>query len=144
MALIDLIFSNASSSRLEPRGLVALGKFQFGVDSIPYQTIDQDTPYEWAEIPLMGADPALQFTGNGVVTISMGGVFYPTVAGGYAQMPKLKAEANKGKPLSMVDSNGNSLGEWVIANISENHAKLRDDGSPRRIDFTITLKRYKR
>ncbi len=144
MALLDLIFSSVSSSKVQPLGLVALGKFQFGVDSIPYQTIDQDTPYEWADVPLIGGDPALQFIGKGVVTISMGGVFYPELRGGYAQMPALKAEAEKGKPLSMVDGRGNSLGQWVIAGISETHDKHSGDGLPRRIDFTITLKRYKR
>ena len=54
----------------------------------------------------------------------------------------MRAQAGLGKPLFLISGSGFAFGRWCISKISENQSNFLKDGSPRKIEFSITLKRY--
>ena len=49
--------------------------------------------------------------------------------------------ANSGKAWPMVEGSGRIYGLWVIESLTETKTIFFRDGTPRRIEFSITLKR---
>ena len=54
----------------------------------------------------------------------------------------MRAQAGLGKPLFLVSGNGFAFGRWCIVKITENQSNFLNDGAPRKIEFSISLKRY--
>jgi hypothetical protein len=122
--------------------MMILGVYRFAINNAAYQTLKRQSEYRWQEINRMGANPALQFTGFGVETIDLEGVIYPHFKGGLRQVTLMRAEAGVGKPLMLISGNGNAFGRWCIVKISENQSVFMKDGTPLKIEFSISLKRY--
>lgn len=122
--------------------MMILGVYRFAIKSSAYQTLKRQSEYKWQEISRIGSNPTLQFTGFGVETINLEGVIYPHFNGGLRQITLMRAQAGLGKPLFLISGNGFAFGRWCIAKISENQSNFLKDGSPRKIEFSITLKRY--
>jgi phage protein U len=122
--------------------MMILGVYRFAINNAAYQTLKRQSEYRWQEIKRMGANPALQFTGFGVETIDLEGVIYPHFKGGLRQVTLMRAEAGVGKPLMLISGNGNAFGRWCIVKISENQSVFMKDGTPLKIEFSISLKRY--
>ena len=57
-------------------------------------------------------------------------------------MPAMRAEAEKGEPLQLVDGRGNNLGQYCITTITDIEKNFIGEGKPRRIDFTMQLELY--
>lgn len=122
--------------------MMILGVYRFAIKNSAYQTLKRQSEYKWQEINRIGSNPTLQFTGFGVETIDLEGVIYPHFNGGLRQITLMRAQAGLGKPLFLISGNGFAFGRWCIAKISENQSNFLKDGSPRKIEFSITLKRY--
>ncbi len=122
--------------------MMILGVYRFAISSAAYQSIKRQSEYRWQEVNRIGANPALQFTGFGVETIELEGVIYPHFKGGLRQATLMRAEAGLGKPLILISGNGFAFGRWCIVKISENQSVFMKDGAPRKIEFSIDLKRY--
>lgn len=122
--------------------MMILGVYRFAIKSSAYQTLKRQSEYKWQEINRIGSNPTLQFTGFGVETIDLEGVIYPHFNGGLRQITLMRAQAGLGKPLFLISGNGFAFGRWCISKISENQSNFLKDGSPRKIEFSITLKRY--
>ena len=122
--------------------MMILGVYRFAIKSSAYQTLKRQSEYKWQEINRIGSNPTLQFTGFGVETIDLEGVIYPHFNGGLKQITLMRAQAGLGKPLFLISGNGFAFGRWCISKISENQSNFLKDGSPRKIEFSITLKRY--
>lgn len=122
--------------------MMILGVYRFAIKSSAYQTLKRQSEYRWQEINRIGSNPTLQFTGFGVETIDLEGVIYPHFNGGLRQITLMRAQAGLGKPLFLISGNGFAFGRWCISKISENQSNFLKDGSPRKIEFSITLKRY--
>ncbi len=121
---------------------MALGPFRFDLQTASYQTYKRNTAFRWPEIERIGRDPVLQFTGPKLDTIELAGVIYPHVWGGLGQMDHMRELGKQGKPLLLVDGLGRVHQHWVIMDIKEEVAVFFDRGVPRKISFTITLKRF--
>ena len=50
--------------------------------------------------------------------------------------------AGSGQPLPLINGSGFILGRWLIESVQETDSALFDDGSPRKIEFSLSLKRY--
>jgi phage protein U len=125
-----------------PDVMMVLGTYAFALSSAAYQEFTRSSAYTWAEQPLIGGRPALQFTGIDAETVTLRGTIYPTFRGGLRQVDAMRALAGRGAPLRLVSGLGSNLGAWVIEKISEGHTVFFSDGTPRKIDFDLTLKRY--
>lgn len=122
--------------------MMALGDFRFGLDTAAYQDLSRTNSWRWPSVERIGARPALQFVGPGEESISMSGQIYPHFRGGLGQISAMRAEADKGEPLLLVDGTGQVWGKYVITDIREGQKVFFSNGAPRVQDFDITLQAY--
>lgn len=122
--------------------MMALGAFRFALDTAAYQTLVRNTNYSWAAFERFRLAPLHQFTGQSSDTIQLDGTILPGFKGGLAQINLMRAQADLGLPLPLVTGRGAYLGLWVIESISEHQEVFWPDGTPRKIDFSIALKKY--
>lgn len=122
--------------------MMALGAFRFSLDTAAYQSLERSHSWRWEGIDRIGVRPAQQFVGPGEETVTMSGSIYPAYRGGLKQLPAMRAEADKGEPLLLVDGTGLSWGQYCITKIDETQTVFFSNGMPRKIDFTISLTAY--
>lgn len=121
--------------------MLQLGSFQFGVSTAAYQELKRSTEWRWPAQDQFGRLPALQFVGPSSDTITLPGVIYPEYRGGLGLLDALRALADAGEPQMMIDGRGNILGKWVIERVEEGQQVFADGGVPRKMEFTLGLRR---
>lgn len=121
--------------------MLSLGMFVFSLSTLAYQELQRQTNWRHASNSRVGAPPALQFVGRGDDTITLPGIILPELAGSLLSLDALRLMANTGKAWPMVEGTGRIYGLWVIESLSETKTVFFRDGTPRRIEFTLTLKR---
>lgn len=122
--------------------MMILGVYRFCIGNAAYQSLARTTEYRWEEQPRLDSDPAMQFVGVGAETIKLDGTIYPHFRGGLRQVTLMRAEAGLGLPLMLISGNGTAFGRWCIVDISETQSFFLKDGTPRKIVFSLTLKKY--
>lgn len=121
--------------------MLALGMFVFSLRTAAYQEMQRQTEWRHPSSNRIGAAPARQFLGRGDDSITLPGLIVPELAGTTLSLDALRLMANTGKAWPMVEGTGRIYGLWVIDNLSETRTLFFRDGTPRRIDFTLSLKR---
>lgn len=121
--------------------MLALGMFVFMRQTLPYQTLQRDTEYRWPSNSRVGKRDAFQYLGPGEEKITLAGVLYPELTGGKMTMTTVRLMAEEGRAWSLLDGGGTIYGMYVINNVSETGSVFFSDGTPRKIDFTMTLTR---
>ncbi|MEG8233707.1 phage tail protein [Pseudomonas orientalis] len=121
--------------------MLSLGMFVFSLSTLAYQELQRQTNWRHASNSRVGTSPALQFVGRGEDTITLPGIILPELAGSVLSLDALRLMANTGKAWPMVEGSGRIYGLWVIESLSETKTVFFRDGTPRRIEFTLTLKR---
>lgn len=122
--------------------MMALGDYRFSLNAAAYQELTRTNSWRWPTVDRIGARPASQFVGPGEDSIQMTGCIYPHFKGGLGQLDAMRAEADKGEPLILVDGTGKNWGKYVITDIREGQTTFFSNGAPRRQDFDITLQAY--
>lgn len=125
--------------------LMGLGRFRFEVTKHAYEELDRSVGGRWEEVPRIGRRPALQFLGATKGTISITATIYPEYTGGLAQVDDMGAAAEAGEVLMMVGNSGSLgkvMGRWVIEELGDRQSFFKRDGSPRKVEVTLTLGRY--
>jgi phage protein U len=121
--------------------MLALGMFVFSLHTAAYQEMQRQTDWRHPSSNRVGAQPARQFLGRGEDAITLPGVILPELAGSALSLDALRLMADTGKAWPMVEGSGRIYGLWVIESISETRTLFFRDGTPRRIEFTLSLKR---
>ena len=121
--------------------MLALGMFVFSLSTLAYQELQRQTEWRHASNNRIGAVPARQFLGRGDDTITLPGVILPELAGSGLSLDAIRLMANTGKAWPMVEGSGRIYGLWVIESLSETKTIFFSDGTPRRIEFSLSLKR---
>ena len=121
--------------------MLALGMFVFSLSTAAYQELQRQTDWRHASNNRIGAAPARQFVGRGDDTITLPGIIFPELAGSALSLDALRLMANTGKAWPMVEGSGRIYGLWVIESLSETKTLFFRDGTARRIEFTLSLKR---
>lgn len=124
--------------------MMTLGSYRFSINTAAYQSKERTTTYRWGKQDRLDHDPVLQFVGPGDDTINLFGIIYPHYKGGLAQVATMRQEASKGEPLMLVQGNGTVLGHWVIASITETEDTFFKDGAPKKVEFSLQLRRFDR
>lgn len=119
-----------------------LGPFMFSRDTAAPAKLQRVTEFSWPSQARMGRDPALQYTGPGADTIDLDGVIYPHYKGGLSQMQAMRELAGLGEPQLLVDGRGMVYGKWSILRVEETGSVFFDNGTPRKIEFKLSLQRY--
>lgn len=121
--------------------MCALGMFVFSLSTAAYQELQRQTDWRHASNNRVGAAPARQFVGRGDDSITLPGIIFPELAGSTLSLDALRLMANTGKAWPMVEGSGRIYGLWVIESLSETKTIFFSNGTPRRIEFTLILKR---
>lgn len=121
--------------------MLALGMFVFSLSTAAYQELQRQTEWRHASNNRVGAAPARQFVGRGEDSITLPGVILPELAGSALSLDTLRLMANTGKAWPMVEGSGRIYGLWIIESLSETKTIFFRDGTARRIEFTLSLKR---
>jgi len=58
------------------------------------------------------------------------------------QVELMRATADLGRPMMLVDGLGWIWEQWVIVGVEERKSYFMRDGAPRKIEFTVTLRAY--
>lgn len=122
--------------------LLTLGGYQFSMDTAAHDALQRSKTYRWATQQRLTREPASQYVGPGKETISLSGKIYPHFRGGLDQINDMRAEADKGEPLTLVDGRGNNLGQWCVTSIKDKEKGYVRDGYPRCIEFSVSLESY--
>lgn len=122
--------------------MLSLGGFRFGLNTAAYQELSRSVEQRWSGQDRFGQLAALQYTGPGADTITLPGVIYPEFRGGLQQVERMRDLAGRGEPLSLITGTGRVLGRFVIERVEERQAIFAARGMARRIEFTLSLRRY--
>ena len=121
--------------------MMTLGMFVFGLPTLTYQELQRTTEWRHASTSRIGTNPASQFLGRGEDTITLPGTLLPGLVGSPLSLDVLRKMADTGKAWPLIGGTGRIYGTWVITSISETQQVFFEDGTPRRYEFTISLKR---
>lgn len=122
--------------------MMALGDYRFSLDTAAYDQLERTHAWRWATVERIGAKSAAQYLGEGDEAIRMSGAIYPHFRGGIGQVEKLRAQASTGAPLQLVDGKGLVWGFYVVTDVTERQTIFFGNGTPRRIEFEISLMAY--
>ena len=122
--------------------MMILGGFPFTLETAPYQKLTRQTGWEWPEQKRIGTTPALQYTGKQAEQITLSGLLCPELTGDRSTLETLRLLADLGKPLPLIAGTGLFMGIWIIESLEQGEDVFFIDGVPRKIDFTVGLKKY--
>jgi phage protein U len=122
--------------------MLALGPYRFSLNTSAYQSLKRSSEYRWPSIERIGKEPLLQAIGPGCDHIELDGVIYPHFRGGLGQINVMRDSAQRQEPLMLINGQGNVLGRFVITQIEESQNTFLADGTPRKIEFRLSLERY--
>lgn len=122
--------------------LMSLGMFAFELPTAPFETIKRSTAQRWEAKARVGKGAALQHVGPGEDTITIEGTLAPELTGGPEKLDKLREMMASGKAWILTAGTGDVLDKWVIADVQESRSHMLANGKPRKLTFSLTLKRY--
>ena len=118
-----------------------LGYFVFSLRTLAYQSLQQQMSWRHASTPRVRARPVHQFLGPDDETINLEGTLLAEFAGSRLSLDLLKAMAETGQAWPLIQGDGTIYGHYLITNINTTGTLHFQDGTPRKIDFTLNLKR---
>ena len=121
--------------------MLALGMFVFMRQTLPHQTMQRDAEYRWPSNSRVGKRDSFQYLGPGEEKITLAGVLYPELTGGKLTMTAIRLMADEGRAWPLLDGTGTIYGMYVIEGLNQTKTEFFRDGMPRRIEFTLSLKR---
>lgn len=122
--------------------MLMLGGFKFSLNTAVFQQLQRATAYRWPAQQRVGELDALQFTGPAEDCITLPGVIYPDFRGGADQLDALRTLASEGRPLRLITATGDILGLWVVETVEETQSAFKPDGSPRRQEFYLSIRKF--
>ncbi|AMV03971.1 phage tail protein [Xanthomonas citri] len=121
--------------------MMSFGTFVFSLPTLAYQELQRQQSWRFGASERIGARAALQYLGEGDDTIELTGMLAPELTGSRVSLDTLRELALDGQALPLVDGTGVVHGSFVLTALRETHSVFFADGAPRRIEFTISLRR---
>lgn len=122
--------------------LMIYGLFVFSTQSAPFNELEHSVDYRWASNDRVGRHPAYQYLGKGEDSMTINGTLMPEFSGGPLSLALLRMLADSGKAYLLMSGNGKIYGYYFIENINETGSHFLKNGTPQKIEFTVSLKRY--
>ncbi|UVS99073.1 phage tail protein [Burkholderia glumae] len=121
--------------------MMALGLFVFSLSTLPYQELKRRRGWRFASNNRVGRKPARQYVGEDDETINLSGVLLPELTGGDMSLAVIEAMAGQHTAWPLIEGTGHIYGMFTIDHIDTTRTLFFDDGTARRIEFTIALTR---
>ncbi|UXW17642.1 phage tail protein [Xanthomonas oryzae pv. oryzae] len=121
--------------------MMSYGTFVFSLDSAAFLQLQRQMSWRHASSERIGARSASQFLGPGDDAIDLSGLIAPELTGTRASLDTLRELAADGEPLPLVDGAGVVYGPYLLLTINETASLFFEDGTPRRIEFQLSLRR---
>lgn len=122
--------------------MMALGQFVFSLPTLAYQELQRRTNWKHRNTSRVGGRDARQYTGQGDDAITLTGWFAPSQGiGKLSSLTELRNMGDDGDAYALVDGAGNVYGAFVIEGLDEGQTLHQKDGTPRRVEFTLSLMR---
>ena len=121
--------------------LYQLGGVQFEVRPFNTHETSGDGEASFAEKPVMGRRPPLEFVGEGPQTKTLQCRIFPKEWGGLSQLSLLHAQRRAGKAQPLMRGDGTPEGWFVIDRINERASYLDADGVGKVIEVDVSLRR---
>ena len=121
--------------------LMVLGPVQFEV--WPFNATEYEHGHEasFAEKPVLGARPPLEWVGEGPETWSIKARIFPRRFGGLEDLKKLSQARGSGRPQYLMRGDGAQMGWVVIEKVDERSTYLDAKGVGQVIEVDISVKR---
>lgn len=120
--------------------MMILGMFVFSIRTAAYQNLQRSTSWNHVSNSRVGSMPAYQFTGKGEDTMTLEGSIVPQF-GSQLSITTLRVMGDTGKAFPLIAGNGKIFGLWVIDNVEETQTYFFKDGTPRKIEFSLKIKK---
>jgi len=121
--------------------MMSLGQFVFSLPTLAYHEFQRQMEWKHPATSRVGERDAHQYVGKGDETINLTGWIAPGFNGNLDSLAELCSMADKGDAYVLVEGTGRVYGEFVITNMTEGKSVFLEDGYPRKVDFTVSLKR---
>jgi phage protein U len=121
--------------------MMVLGLFVFTLKTIPYQQLQLQKNWRHASNNRVGLRPTLQYLGPDNDTITLTGVLLPEITGGRLSLLALELMAEMGRAWPLLSGSGTIYGMFVVESLSRTESDFFSNGTARRIEFTLTLRR---
>lgn len=120
--------------------------YQLGVLSVKVQPfnvsrVQSDQTTEYVAKPVLGAEPPMEYVGEGANTWRLTGELFPKVLGGLGEFELLQAMRKSGRPQFLLRGDGRPMGWVVIQKVSTREQHLAADGVGRKMTVDIELRR---
>jgi len=122
--------------------LMSLGLFVFSLQTAPFETLRRSASQRWESKNRVKAGPAYQWTGPGEETITVEGSLVPGITGNTDQLDTLRRMAAEGKPWLLTAGTGEVMGPWIVTGLEEGRSHMLTNGTPRKVTFSLSLKKY--
>ncbi|EGI2387710.1 phage tail protein [Escherichia coli] len=121
--------------------LMVLGLYVFMLRTVPYQELQYQRSWRHAANRRVNRRPSTQFLGPDNDMLTLSGVLMPEITGGRLSLLALELMAEQGKAWPLIEGSGTIYGMYVIEGLNQTKTEFFRDGMPRRIEFTLSLKR---
>ena len=121
--------------------MMILGMFVFELSTAPYQSFEQSKSWRHAGQTRIGTGPANQFLGPDAETITLSGTLYDELNAGEVSLLVIEEMADTGESYFLIEGTGWIYGEYVIESIKTTRSLFYKDGTCRKLEFNLTLKR---
>lgn len=121
--------------------MMSFGTFVFSLSTLAFQELQRSQSWRFGASERIGARAALQYLGEGEDTIELSGMLAPELTGTRDSLNTLRELAADGQALPLVDGAGVVYGNFVLTGLRESGSIFFSDGTPRRIEFAISLRR---
>lgn len=121
--------------------LMSLGPIKFEVYPFNATEYGHDHESTFAEKPVLGARPPLEWVGEGTESWSIKAKIFPHKFGGLGDLKKLYQARAAGRPLYLMRGDGSQMGWVVIDKVSERSSYLDAQGIGKVIEVDISVRR---
>ncbi|PIJ42615.1 phage tail protein [Tatumella sp. OPLPL6] len=121
--------------------MMVLGLYVFTLRTVPYQELQYQRNWRHATNSLINRRPSTQYLGPDNDSLTLSGVLLPEITGGRLSLLALEVMAELGKAWPLIEGSGTIYGMYVIEGLSQTKTEFFESGMPKRIEFTLSLKR---
>ena len=119
--------------------LLAIGPVRFVVIGFNTHETSQQSGADFAEKPVVGSRPLLEFVGASKETLTVNGKMFPQKLGGGGSLSQLLALKETGVPQFVMRGDGRTLGWFAIEKVNVTNTYFAANGAPRVVEFSVEL-----